>query len=216
MYCLQVLIPLCLPLGQNRACSRSLIKACFLFKNCRESTQSKNPFFLYLSLRSSIAAGGLPLNTMPLPHQLADLFFELPSNIRFVSFLYGKLCLSNLKCLKSTLKWEKDLHVLGLTPDWDTLCKNIFTSSKNLPHQLIHFKFAHRVYATPLRRFQMKFILDSTCQACHPGAVGTYLHVFWECPKIVNLWKHVIFVFNKVFNMVVPLSPQVLLLLDDS
>ncbi|MGH0161805.1 UNVERIFIED_CONTAM: hypothetical protein FKN15_068748 [Acipenser sinensis] len=130
--------------------------------------------------------------------------------------MYNKLVAYSVKTLPITLIWDRELSKVAVTPDWETVWENISISSKNLAHQLIHFKLSHRFDATPLRRFQMKIVADPIFQACASGVTGTYLHMFWECPKIVTFWQFVVTAMGSLLGVAVPRFPEVLLLADDS
>lgn len=49
---------------------------------------------------------------------------------------------------------------------WNTEWENLYGASKNPDHQLIYFKFVHRMYLTPRRRHSMKIITSPNWDLC--------------------------------------------------
>lgn len=182
---------------------------------CVKFLLPSSSFFMYLRLRSVLHTARIDLQSSLPKHPMITMFH--PSSFgKFVALAYTQLMKQSLKTLPITMVWNGELGKMGISPQWDSVWQNIFSSSKNLAHQLIHYKLVHRYYATPLRRFQMKLVGDPICRICSLGKIGTFLHVFWECPKIANFWKYVVSVLSNLLGVVVPLSPDVLLLADGS
>lgn len=120
-------------------------------------------WFLYLQLRSAIHAHGVPWDS-PLPsHPLSTWIEPWSSNAGWVSNIYNHLAKKNAQTLRVTESWNRDLEGQGFELDWDNIWSNIFISSKNPAHQLIHYKFVHKCYATPSRRFKIKVIDSPNC-----------------------------------------------------
>ncbi len=62
----------------------------------------------------------------------------------------------------------------------------------------------------------MKLIDDPNCTKCDQNTVGTYLHVFWECPSVYGLWSKVRRYLENVLGFPIPMHPPLLLFNDDS
>lgn len=83
-------------------------------------------------------------------------------------------------------------------------------------NKLIHFKLTHRLYIMPSRAFLMKLSNNKLCNKCSTASVGDYRHMFWECPHIMELWTYIVKVLSRFLLDILPLSPGLLLLADDS
>lgn len=60
--------------------------------------------------------------------------------------------------------------------------------ASNIIDILIQVKFLHRVYYTPARLHRIFPEHDPVCPRCKTQ-LGSYLHVFWECPIIFAYWE---------------------------
>lgn len=114
----------------------------------------------------------------------------LTSPAGLVPIIYNDL-LSNAKPLGVIRFWNHELEIWSYELNWNNIWINIPISSKNQAHQLIHYKFVLKFYASPYKRFLMKLIDDPNCTKYDQNAVGTYLHMFWECPSVYGLWSKV-------------------------
>ena len=65
-----------------------------------------------------------------------------------VARIYRKSTEATMKPLSVTALWNRELAALNYTPEWGTIWSNLNRTSKNLAHQLIHFKVIHRAYLT--------------------------------------------------------------------
>lgn len=135
---------------------------------------------------------------------------------KMVSATYD--CLLTVKCatLGVSLAWNREMQGLGHDLNWDTIWENVFVTSKNPAHQFIHYTFIHRSYATPFRRFKIKLIPIPMCDRCRMNAVGTLMHMFWECPVVSQFWSHVSDFLTKMMGFPVNKVSPLYLLNDDS
>ena len=85
-----------------------------------------------------------------------------------------------------------------------------------MAHRFIHFKIIHRAYITPYKRFKMKLQSAYNCHICNTLSSGTFLHMFWECPIVVNLWTNVNLVLSSLLQIDYLSNPGLCLLNDDS
>ena len=108
-----------------------------------------------------------------------------------VSIIFNALLDNSLQGLSIEKLWDKELSKFRQDLDWDTIWLNLSQTYKNLAHQLIHYKTIHGAYATPYRKFRMNRAPSYTCNICN-ASPGTCIHMFWECPKIADLWTFVV------------------------
>ena len=62
----------------------------------------------------------------------------------------------------------------------------------------------------------MKLIHSPVCDLCSLGQVGSFLHMFWECPAVSSFWKLVSSTLSELLEVDIPCSPEILLLNDTS
>ncbi len=85
-----------------------------------------------------------------------------------------------------------------------------------MAHRLIHFKVIHRACITPYKRFKIKLQPNFNCHICNTASSGTFLHMFWECPIVTTLWRHVNLVLLSLLQIDWFVNPSLCLLNDDS
>ena len=112
--------------------------------------------------------------------------------------------------------WSRELEGLNCHPNWGTIWSNLTRTSNNLSHQLIHYKVIHRAYATPYRRYIMKLQPDYYCQFCNNSSPGSFLHMFWECPVVSDLWAQANSALSNMLEIDYASNPCLCLLNDDS
>lgn len=173
-------------------------------------------FFLYLRLRSAMKTYGVPWNSQLSLHPLHRYFCGNMKTRGLVSAIYTTLLQATYKPLGILTIWEKELKLPDDQIDWQTVWTNIISSSKNPNHQLIHYNFVFKYYLTPFKRYSMHLIPSPLCTFCPYGAYGTFLHMFWECPKVYRFWSKVSSTLSEILGTTIPMSPQLFLLNDDS
>lgn len=151
-------------------------------------------FFFYLQLRSAMKAYGVPWGIPLLTHPLQKLCAP-PNQMRgLVSKLY-KFISDPRTSLPVESLWDRDLTSMGEEDIcWDTIWENLHDTSKNPDHQLIHFKFIHRLDLTPRKRI----------------CIGTVPVCLLSGKQSLSLS------LSDLLEISVPLSPSLLLLNDDS
>ena len=173
-------------------------------------------FFLYLRPRSAMRAYGVPWGT-PLPtHKLHTLLDVGVRSRGLVSALYSFLLASFCGPLAVHRVWTGDLDLPSGEICWLTVWNNLDETSKNVNHKLIHFKLIHRMYLTPRKRYFMKLVHSPVCDLCSLGRVGSFLHMYWECPDVASFWRLVSSTLSDLLEVDIPCSPKILLLNDTS
>ncbi len=76
--------------------------------------------------------------------------------------------------------------------------------SKNPAHQLIHFKLIHKAYATPNMLHRMKRLPTPLCTLCNSNIVGTYMHMFFDCPIVSTFWDKVFLMVSELCDRFIP------------
>ena len=62
----------------------------------------------------------------------------------------------------------------------------------------------------------MKLESSPLCQLCTQGCLGTFTHMFWECPGVQVFWLQVTKSLSKILNKEVPCCPALCLLNNNS
>ena len=133
-----------------------------------------------------------------------------------VSFIYNNLMSYITTELPGYRSWEVDIPLGTETINWEVVWNNVFESSKNPNHQLIHYKICHRTYLTPRKRHLLGLVPNPFCTFCSQGTMGTLLHVLWECPDVQSFWGKVVDKMTVLVGKKFSLEPALLLLNDDS
>jgi len=133
-----------------------------------------------------------------------------------VSLIYSRVNDQITKPLPITSIWSRELYDFNLSLDWERVWSNLALTSKNLAHRLIHYKVIHRAYITPYKRFKMKLQSTFNCHICNTLSSGTFLHMFWECPVVANMWDNVNLVLSSLLQIDYLPNPGLCLLNDDS
>ena len=170
-------------------------------------------FFFYLQLRASMRAYGVPwdLNT----HPLHLIFNSKRKNNGIVSDLYKFINKAAYKVLPLDRLWKSDIAIQA-DLDWCTIWVNVSLSSRNLNHQMIHYKFIHRSYLMPQRLLHMKLRTNPYCDFCPDNTIGTFFHMIWQCPEVNRFWKNISSTLSDIIGRAIPHSEHLLLLNDTS
>ncbi len=113
--------------------------------------------------------------------------------------------------------WYRDLYGTDTEDSidnicWDSIWANLKLGSKNPNHQLIHYKMVHMMYLSPRKRYLMKLSSSSNCNFCSGNSIGTYRHMFWDCPKVNHFWKQVSKTLKDILEVDISCCPKFLLL----
>ena len=85
---------------------------------------------------------------------------------------------------KAILKWSTDLET-DIAALWTSLC-NKGSELENVKLRTFHIEFLNRSYHLNKTR-ALYLNISPLCALCD-SAVETYIHVFWDCPRVKNLW----------------------------
>ncbi len=140
--------------------------------------------FLYLRLRSALKAYGVPWSIKISPHPMVNWIDYMAS--KGMNIIYKSLVIRQYSNIPTEGFWERELNTVI---DWDNVWGNCFVTSKNPAHQMVHYKLIYKAYATPCLLYQMKRKSDPFCHLCKSYSLATYIHMFWDCPRISFLWS---------------------------
>lgn len=186
------------------------------FQDIREQFDlPASTFFRYLQLKSALWSHRTSLNCVLKPHPVLEVVYH-SSQPCSASKIYTFLIKASYKQLGLSAVWSKDLVLEDQDFFENSAWEIISLSSKNPNHQIIHWKFLHRFYLTPLRRFHMHLSQSPICNLCSSGEVGTFLHYFWFCDDVQNIWRQISTDLTALLDHNVPCSALIFLLNDFS
>uniref|UniRef100_A0A8C6NVZ4 Reverse transcriptase domain-containing protein n=1 Tax=Nothobranchius furzeri TaxID=105023 RepID=A0A8C6NVZ4_NOTFU len=183
---------------------------------CAKINLPRTTFYCYLQLRSVLKALGVPLQGSLPSLPVKKLLCTQTNVVGYASKLYKVLLHSLYRPLALESLWKADFSDLNPDLDWCRLWENVGLSSRNPDHQQIHYNFIHRLYLTPKKLHAMKIIRDPNCKLCDLDRVGTFKHMFWECPPVMDFWRQVAGRLSALLGCSVPCLAGVLILNDFS
>ncbi|KAA0701362.1 hypothetical protein E1301_Tti024286 [Triplophysa tibetana] len=173
----------------------------------------RSSFSFYLRLRLALKTYGVPWSAKLAPHPLINWIDSSMGSKGSVSKINEQMVVHQYIKMPIENFWERELNT---TTDWDTVWKNCFTCSKNPAHQMIHFKLIHKAYTTPWLLCKMNRKQNPFCHLCEGSNQGTYMHMFWYCPRVTLFWSLVQTELSVLMDTVIQREPLLFLLLDDS
>ena len=85
-------------------------------------------------------------------------------------------------------KWEKDTGTNINQEKWETICGSIKNNSTYTKIRTFQIKYLNRALPTNYTLYKMKIQKDDLCNFCKQES-GTWSHIYWDCPIVVNFWK---------------------------
>ncbi len=81
---------------------------------------------------------------------------------------------------------------------------------------MVHYKLINKAYATLCLLYKMKRKSDPFCHLFNSSSQDTYMHMFWDCPRIAFLWSLVQDLLSDLLKTPIQKDQLLFLLLDDS
>lgn len=103
-------------------------------------------------------------------------------------------------------EWERDLQHAFTKTQLDQLYRLMHSSSVDTKMQENSYKVLTRWYRVP---FKLAKIYPSTSDTCWRGCGlrGTFLHIWWECPRLRPFWLDVHAQIKSILDVELPDSP---------
>ena len=170
---------------------------------------------MYLQIRTALQSygSGVPWGEGWSVHPLHNRLIARNTK-GLVSALYGFVIKAVEKPLALVERWCEDLSVPETTINWAAVWSKVTLASRNPNHQYIHYRFVHRAYHWPHKRFLMGLEISPYCQLCSLRVSGTFIHTMWECPPVKQFWYRLTETMSNATGYLIPTSPSVLLLND--
>lgn len=158
------------------------------------------------------------LSTLPIPNQepqelsTLSLLISATDNTHLISRIYHTI--QKMRPLGGTLPraaWETDLATAIPDDVWQYCCMQTRFVSTNYKHKLIHYKYLHRVYYTPVFLHKIRADIPDSCPKCALPAAD-FAHMTWTCTHICKFWGEVARVLISMIEQPLQLSPQLALM----
>ena len=182
---------------------------------CKTYDISRQSLYMYFQIRRALLAygSGVEWGEWSRIHPLHNRLITKDTK-GLVSAIYGFMIKAMEKPLSVVKRWSDDLSIPETTINWTTVWSKGLLASRNPNHQYIHYKFVHRAYYFPHKRFLMKVEASPDCQLCSLHVTGTFIHTMWECPPVKQFWYRIADTMSNVTGHNIPPSPTVMLLND--
>ena len=113
---------------------------------------------------------------------------ELLTKTGVAKWAYNLLFNDNSLPDKAILKWVRDLGV-PRNFCWETAFKNIYNTSDDISLRWLQFRIIHRIIPTNKLLKLFGIIQSDKCQRC-PATEENLIHLFYSCPKVLELWQN--------------------------
>ena len=97
-----------------------------------------------------------------------------------------RILISKTSNINSEEKWSNVLDINELP--WYKIYKLPFKTTKNTKIQWLQYRMLHRILGTNDLLYKIKLKESNRCDFCKES-VETIEHIFWSCPKIIDLWE---------------------------
>ena len=95
-------------------------------------------------------------------------------------------------------KWNEDLETDDISIQWEDICKNQ-KKIKSTVLRSFNYRFLHRILPCNEFLFKCKIKDSPVCDFCL-FEIESYLHLFWECPIVQDLWQKLIEWLNTKYD----------------
>lgn len=112
---------------------------------------------------------------------------------------------------KAKQAWEADLGEPITDETWTYCCTQTRYISPNYKHKLLHYKYIHRIYYTPVFLYKIHPEIPDTCPKCTRRGAD-FAHLTWACNKIQTYWVEVFRAITMMVGQQMQPSPMLALL----
>uniref|UniRef100_A0A8C5MRY5 Reverse transcriptase domain-containing protein n=1 Tax=Leptobrachium leishanense TaxID=445787 RepID=A0A8C5MRY5_9ANUR len=165
-------------------------------------------YFRFMQLRHYIDTEAL----VPIANTPLNWFEKLCSAASvprgLISTIYYALCSGSKEWgeLAYCARWEADLQESLTGDEWEEIWEATAKSSICVTHQEQSFKMLFRWYTTPVLLCRMGRTTSDLCwRNC--GLQGTFIHLWWDCPRVKEYWGKVGRLLTSIFHRPVHVDP---------
>ena len=149
----------------------------------------RNDFFAYLQMRHFINTDfKLPVDK-PLLGPLEGSIVHCFNEKGLISYFYNTFLDFNKQNIDKVQEaWERDIQIEYDAECWTECIQSSHTTFISNRFKEMQYRILHRQHRTPQFLNKIDPSRSPLCIKCKNG-VGTYIHCFWECPKISRFWS---------------------------
>ncbi|KAJ1104726.1 hypothetical protein NDU88_002135 [Pleurodeles waltl] len=154
--------------------------------------------FLYHKLRAACRVLSREFPGAPPVFTALEAVVGSPSPRKLVTRIYRHM--QNMApgvAPKSMLYWNEELQPEISEEQWEFCCGQLTELSPNYKLRLIHFKYLHRFYRTPISLKRMGLRETDECWRCG-SASASFIHIAWSCPRLEGYWSQVFVLVNQI------------------
>lgn len=163
--------------------------------------------FFYHKLRAACRSLHLTFPSQPPQLNALEQLLRTPTSRRLITRLYTQMQAdAPITTSKAREHWNAEMHPPITDDQWAYCCAQMRELSPNYKLRLIHFKFMHRYYRTPVGLHKMGLRPDDSCWRC--GALeASFLHMTWSCPHLTGYWIDIFSPINQILGLADSPSP---------
>lgn len=182
------------------------------FSCIRENTTiPSSDFFRYLQIRN-LHSTTLPTLSNRTLSSFEYICWKRSSTRGLISSIYSLLCEDSETSRESYIAaWENDLGNPLDSEDWEEIWENAASSSLCVKIKENVYKILYRWYYVPTRLHRMFPEVSDRCwRGC--ADAGSFLHIWWSCPKLSCIWQEIAALLSRLFNTTISPDPKYFLL----
>lgn len=156
--------------------------------------------FTYYRLQKAIRQLYPNYPTEPRQLQALQMIIQSPNKTHLVSRLYAQMQDDiDMHNVKAKQRWDKSLASQLTDEEWTICCTvtGMITPNGNL--RILHLKYIHQTYYTPMRLFKFGLRTDASCIRCHNDRAD-FVHLAWACDPIRRYWENVVRILNTMIQ----------------
>lgn len=120
------------------------------------------------------------------------------------------LCIKTKPAVKIQRRWGIDCKRDILIQEWDGIFQSPVFMTKILAIRYQSLKLIYRWYTTPVQLCYAQEHSSSFCwHQC--GAIGNYIHCWWECPRVIRFWDTIVSLIKDITRLSIPKTSEFIL-----
>jgi len=104
-------------------------------------------------------------------------------------YAFVAVIIFRFKSLHEEEKWENIFQDYNLSSEWQSLYRNIYTTTNDTVLRIFQYKLIMRILPTNTLLFKYKYVNSNVCDFCNCHD-ETIEHIFWECHVSQSLWSN--------------------------
>ena len=169
-------------------------------------------FHAYFQVRHFILTDCKFPQDKPLLGPMEEAIIRFNGTKGFISYFYNHFISYDPQNIDLVVKkWETDLQTEYEKDSWDACIQSSHSTFLGNRYNEMQYRILHRQHRTPYFLNKIDCNRSPLCIKCKKE-VGTYIHCFWKCSKIVKFWTCVTKELNVIFKCKICKDPGQFLL----